>query len=217
MSFVTYFTLTRGAAFRRAAVFGILTLFAAAEAGAQTQQSREYERGIWYDISGIGKEFLGPVDNEVDKLYNQGVRRVHIMVNEDIFQKAIHCDCVHQPEVTHFTYRNLNPDAKVAFTNAYHSCLSQEIATNKSCANASNYRFEFDKWGALALDKWGRLDRDNRGRPRSEFYRLDLLIGQLNKKNIDVIITIWPAPNSDYIRAVSGRVESVGVPNALKM
>jgi hypothetical protein len=205
MSFATYFTLVlpRGAPFRAATVF--LTLFAVAEAGAQTQQPRDYERGIWYDISGIGKESLGPLHNEVDKLYDQGIRRVHIMVNEEIFQKAINCDCMNEnnKEIKYLPYRNLDSDVKADVSQRYHSCLKQEESINKSCSNASNYEFEFDKWGALALDKWGRLDLDKRGRRRSEFYRLDLLIGQLNKKNIDVIITIWPEPNSRYIKSLS--------------
>jgi hypothetical protein len=202
MSFVTYLTLllTRGAAFGAAAVFGILTLFVVAEAGAQTQQPREYERGIWYDISGIGNDSLGPVNNEVDKLYNQGIRRVHIMVNEGIFQKAVHCDCMRENnnEVSFFTYRNLNADVKSSVTQRYHSCLKQEEITNKWCANANNYAFEFDKWGGFE-----RAKRGHRLVWRSKFYRLGLLIDQLRKKNIDVIITIWPEPNSQYIDSLS--------------
>jgi hypothetical protein len=181
MSFVTYFTLllTRGAAFGAAAVFGILTLFAVAEAGAKTQQPREYERGIWYDISGIGKDSLGPLNNEVDKLYNQGIRRVHIMVNEGIFQKAVHCDCMsnNNKEVLKFTYRNLNPDVKATITQRYHSCLKQEETTNKWCANANNYAFEFDKWGGSE-----RIKKGHRLVWRSKFYRLGLLLDQLNRK-----------------------------------
>jgi hypothetical protein len=200
MSLITFFTLlpTRGAAARAAAVFGILTLFAVAEAGAQTQQPPEYERGIWYDVSGIG-----PINNEVDKLYNQGVRRVHIMVNENISQKAIHCDCVHDPKVTYFTYRNLNPDVKSSITNDYHSCLNDDAA-NKWCARASNYAFEFDKWGGFERVKRGHLFA-----LRSKFYRLGLLIDQLNKRKVDVIITIWPEPNAKYLQSLPNLINYI--------
>ena len=195
LSLVTYFTLllTHRAAVRAAAVFSVLAVFGVVEAGAQTKKPSEYERGIWYDVSGIGS-----INDEVDKLYNQGIRRVHIMVNENISQKAIHCDCVHDKKVTYFTYRNLDPDAKSAITKDYHSCVKQEEATNKWCAKASNYAFEFDKWGGFERSK-----RGSRVVWRSKFYRLGLLIDQLNKRNIDVIITIWPEPNSQYINSLS--------------
>jgi hypothetical protein len=201
LSLLTYFTvlLTHRAAFQAAAISSIFTMFGVAGAAAQTQQPSEYERGIWYDISGIGKDSLGPVNNEVEKLYNQGVRRVHIMVNENISQKAIHCDCIHDNDkVSYFTYRNLNPDVKSAIAKEYHSCLKQEEDTNKWCANADNYAFEFDKWGGFERAKRGR-----RVVWRSKFYRLGLLIDQLNKRNIHVIITIWPEPNSQYINSLS--------------
>jgi hypothetical protein len=192
VSFVTYLTLvlTRRAAFQAVAICGVLTLFGVAEAGAQTQKPREYERGIWYD-SGVDQVTLGAKKNEVDKLYNEGVRRVHIMVNEKISQKAIRCGCVHESEVTYFTYRNLNPDVKVEVANRYHSCLKRELA-NESCAKASNYSFEFDRWG-----------------PQSAFDRLDRFIQQLNKKNIAVIITIWPEPTSKYIDSLPALISYV--------
>jgi hypothetical protein len=195
VSFVTYFTqvLTRRAAFQAAAICGVLTLFGVAEAGAQTQEPREYQRGIWYD-SAVDQATLGP-KNEVDKLYKQGVRRVHIMVDESIQEKAINCDCVQDPEVwEYFRPRNYDPEVKVKKTNAYHRCLKTE-AGNPWCARASNYSFGFDKWG-----------------PESEFERFDRLgqfIKQLNRKNIAVIITIWPEPTSTYIDGLSNLIRYI--------
>jgi len=151
----------------------------------QARAEGSYERGLWYDVAGILPRYLGTKENEADKLYNQGVRRVHIMINESIFQKAVHCECT-KGKVLRFMYGDRSDDEKVQVTQSYQACLEQKQVANRVCAFASAYRFEFDKWG-----------------PQARFNRLDRFIKQLNDRNIEVILTIWPEPTRLYSDSLS--------------
>jgi hypothetical protein len=155
------------------AILGLMTLFASQQAGAETQ----YGRGIWYDLLNVDEKELVP---EVEKLYSQGVRSVHIMLSEDIFQKSIHCVCNTQ-EVRRFMYKDYTESAAVDATKTYHECLSKNLK-NKFCDFAENYGFEFD-WAS--------------------FSRLNRFIGELDKRKMEVIITVWPKPTEQYIEIVS--------------
>jgi hypothetical protein len=165
---------------KRLLISAILTAVATASLGVSVVRAETvgeekagtaYERGIWYDLGSGPPHISSSYKSEVEKLFNQGIRRVHVVISESIAQKSIGCRCTHTDEVTNFIYRDLTDDHKLKIANNYHACLIKNVLENKFCAFADNYRFEFDKWG--------------------KFNRLLTFLSELNKKNMDVILDIW--------------------------
>jgi hypothetical protein len=174
-------------------LLGAVLLIEIAPSPLLAEMNSKAGRGIWYDPTGIGHDGISENDlevaikDEIRKFNRLHIDRVHIVLNAQ-FDQIARCECERSKNEGVAISKKCGGHGQAAIM------AGREKRKNTNICTANAHFFAFDNW----TYKTG----NETDKKREEI--LGIFVDALGSAGKQVILTVWPTPNPNFIN-VDGR------------